>query len=82
MVVSSKVSKLAVRRNRLRRLLHEQLRRHPPAPATPLWLLISLKPGCLERGEDQLLGECRHLLHQAGLLLDPGGQGGEQTRDQ
>jgi len=79
LVVSSKVSKLAVRRNRLRRLFHDQLLRQPPAPAHPLWLLITLKPGCLERGEAQLLGECTHLLSQAGLLLDPGGQGGEQT---
>jgi ribonuclease P protein component len=81
-VVSSKVSKLAVRRNRLRRLFHDHLRRHPPAPSQPLWLLITLKPGCLERSEDQLLGECAQLLRQAGLLDDPGGQGGEQTRDQ
>jgi len=81
-VVSGKVSKLAVRRNRLRRLFHDHLRRHPPAPSQPLWLLITLKPGCLERSEDQLLGECVQLLRQAGLLLDPGGQGGEQTRDQ
>ncbi len=81
-VVSSKVSKLAVRRNRLRRLFHDHLRRHPPAPNQPLWLLITLKPGCLERSEDQLLGECAQLLRQAGLLDDPGGQGGEQTRDQ
>ena len=81
-VVSSKVSKLAVRRNRLRRLLHDHLRRHPPSPDQPLWLLITLTPGCLERSEAQLLGECSQLLRQAGLLLDPGGQGGEQTRDQ
>ncbi|KAF0654971.1 ribonuclease P protein component [Cyanobium sp. Copco_Reservoir_LC18] len=81
-VVSTKVSKLAVRRNRLRRLFHDHLRRHPPTPDQPLWLLITLKPGCLERSEDQLLGECAQLLRQAGLLLDPGGQGGEQTRDQ
>lgn len=81
-VVSSKVSKLAVRRNRLRRLFHDHLRRHPPAPTQPLWLLITLKPGCLERSEEQLLGECAQLLRQAGLLHDPGGQGGEQTRNQ
>jgi ribonuclease P protein component len=81
-VVSSKVSKLAVRRNRLRRVFHDHLRRHPPAPEQPLWLLITLKPGCLERSEAELLGECGQLLRQAGLLLDPGGQGGEQTRDQ
>ena len=81
-VISSKVSKLAVRRNRLRRLFHDHLRRHPHTPNQPLWLLITLKPGCLERSEDQLLGECDQLLRQAGLLLDPGGQGGEQARDQ
>ncbi|MEA5391539.1 ribonuclease P protein component [Cyanobium gracile UHCC 0139] len=81
-VVSSKVSKLAVRRNRLRRLFHDHLRRQPPSPSQPLWLLITLKPGCLERSDDQLLGECDQLLRQAGLLLDPGGQGGEQARDQ
>ncbi len=75
-VISSKVSKLAVRRNRLRRLFHDHLRRHPPAPSQPLWLLITLKPGCLERSEDQLLGEWAQLLRQAGLLDDPGGQGG------
>ncbi len=81
-VVSSKVSKLAVRRNRLRRLLHDQLLRSPPEPRSPLWLLITLKPGCLELGEDRLLGECSQLLRQAGLLLDPGGKVGEQARDQ
>ena len=81
-VISGKVSKLAVRRNRLRRLFHDQLLRHPPAPKSPLWLLITLKPGCLERGEAQLLGECTHLLRQAGLLLDPGGPDGKQTRNQ
>jgi ribonuclease P protein component len=81
-VVSGKVSKLAVRRNRLRRLVHDHLLRSPPAPSSPLWLLITLKPGCLELGEDLLLGECSQLLRQAGLLLDPGGLGGEQARDQ
>ncbi len=81
-VVSSKVSKLAVRRNRLRRLLHDHLLRSPPRPASPLWLLITLKPGCQELGEDRLLGECSQLLRQAGLILDPGGMGGEQARDQ
>lgn len=81
-VVSSKVSKLAVRRNRLRRLIHDHLLRHPPAPPSPLWLLITLKPGCLDLDEGRLLGECRQLLRQAGLLHDPGGQGGEEARDQ
>jgi ribonuclease P protein component len=81
-VISSKVSKLAVRRNRLRRLLHEHLLGNPPVPASPHWLLISLKPGSLEFGDQHLLGECTQLLRQAGLLNDPGGPGGDQTRDQ
>jgi ribonuclease P protein component len=66
-VVSSKVHKRAVRRNRLRRLLQEELRRHPPQAHRPLWLLLSLRPGSADVDEERLLGECRELLHQAGL---------------
>jgi ribonuclease P protein component len=66
-VVSSKVHKRAVRRNRLRRLLHEELRLRPPCPGRPQWLLLSLRPGSAEAEEARLLGECRQLLHQAGL---------------
>ena len=67
-VVSSKVHKRAVRRNRLRRLLHHHLLQHcrPPAQA-PRWVLISLKPGSAEQDPERLLGECSQLLHQAGL---------------
>ncbi|MFM7314620.1 MAG: ribonuclease P protein component [Cyanobium sp.] len=67
-VVSSKVHKRAVRRNRLRRLLQEELRSRPPQPGSPRWLLLSLRPGSAEAPEARLLGECRDLLHQAGLL--------------
>ena len=66
-VVSSKVHKRAVRRNRLRRLLQEELRRHPPLAKRPLWLMLSLRPGSAEVDPERLLGECRQLLHQAGL---------------
>lgn len=80
-VVSAKVSKRAVRRNRLRRLLHDHLLHclrdtsssaASPAPPSrpPQWLLISLKPGCSERDPEQLLGECSHLLRRAGLSHD------------
>ncbi len=82
LVISSKVSKLAVHRNRLRRLVHDHLLRHPPAPVSPQWLLISLKPGSLAFGDQHLLEECTQLLGQAGLLDDSGGPGGQQTRDQ
>ena len=71
-VISSKVHKRSVRRNRLRRLLHDHLLRKLAGDATaqlqgPLWLLISLKPGSAEREASQLLGECSQLLQQAGL---------------
>ncbi|MEB3172853.1 MAG: ribonuclease P protein component [Cyanobacteriota bacterium] len=70
-VVSSKVHKRAVQRNRLRRLLHQGLQTFmPPAepPDQPLWLLISLKPGSDTWEPERLLGECRHLLAKAGLI--------------
>jgi ribonuclease P protein component len=67
-VVSAKVHKRAVRRNRLRRLLHQQLMSLPIRAAEgPVWLLLSLKPGSAEREPGALLGECRNLLHRAGL---------------
>ena len=66
-VVSSKVHKRAVRRNRLRRLLHAHLLAQPPAAAARLWLLLSLKPGSADLPPEVLLGECSQLLHQAGL---------------
>jgi len=66
-VVSSKVHKRAVRRNRLRRLLHQELWRLPPRTVRPLWLLLSLRPGSAEIEEERLLGEWNDLLRQAGL---------------
>ena len=67
-VVSAKVHKRAVRRNRLRRILQSHLLQVLPASAAPdQWLLISLKPGSAEWAEEALLGECDQLLHQAGL---------------
>jgi ribonuclease P protein component len=67
-VVSTKVHKRAVQRNRLRRLLHQQLQGLPIAhPDGPVWLLIGLKPGSTERDGGLLLGECQHLLQRAGL---------------
>ncbi|MBC1261379.1 ribonuclease P protein component [Synechococcus sp. BSF8S] len=69
-VVSTKVSKRAVRRNRLRRLVHGWLCQrcaHWPSSPNGLWLLISLKPGCLDASPEALLGECSELFHKAGL---------------
>lgn len=67
-VVSGKVSKRAVVRNRLRRLLHRHLLTLDPAPLQPIWMVLSLKPGSAELDPAQLLGECNHLLRQAGLM--------------
>jgi len=69
-VVSSKVSKRAVQRNRLRRLLHDhlgQLLRQQNPQNRGRWLLISLKPGSAEAETGALLGECSELLAKAGL---------------
>jgi ribonuclease P protein component len=68
-VVSTKVSKRAVQRNRLRRLLHGHLLACSPESATPTprWLLISLRPGSQAAEPDLLLGECTDLLRRAGL---------------
>ena len=68
-VISGKVSKRAVRRNKLRRLLHNHLLRTlpPSLPGRAPWLLISLKPGSADAPPASLLGECDQLLQQAGL---------------
>ena len=72
-VISSKVHKRSVRRNRLRRLLHDHLLRQLDPnqgrvkSQQPFWLLINLKPGSAEREASELLGECSQLLRQAGL---------------
>ena len=67
-VISSKVSKRAVVRNRLRRRLHAHLRsRFEQAPEHgAIWLLVSLKPGDAPESH-ALQEECDRLLKQAGL---------------
>jgi len=67
-VISGKVSKRAVVRNRLRRLLHRHLLALNPSQLQPNWVVLSLKPGSAELDPAQLLGECSHLLRQAGLM--------------
>ncbi len=67
-VVSGKVSKRAVVRNRLRRMLHSHLLALNPTPLQASWLVLSLKPGSAETDPTQLLGECSQLLRQAGLM--------------
>jgi len=67
-VISSKVHKRSVRRNRLRRLIHDHLLGQQIGDGQGcLWLLLSLKPGSAEQSPEALLGECSQLLQQAGL---------------
>ena len=69
LVISNKVSKRAVKRNRLRRLLHDHLRRHFERrnDLAGQWLLLSLRPEAAEAEPTQLLEECDSLLRSAGL---------------
>ena len=69
LVISNKVSKRAVRRNRLRRLLHNHLRERleQRTDLAERWLLISLRPNAAEAEPAQLLEECDSLLKIAGL---------------
>ncbi len=68
--ISSKVSKRAVIRNKLRRLLHDhlRLRLNKKSKHSNQWALISLKPNSLIKGEAPLLEECDKLLRDSGLL--------------
>lgn len=69
LVISSKVSKRAVKRNRLRRRLHDHLRQRLESrqDLAGLWLLFSLRPEAGEVDPSQLLKECDSLLRDAGL---------------
>jgi ribonuclease P protein component len=67
-VVSGKVSKRAVQRNRLRRLLHGHLEHCGLFVERPQWLLLTLLPGAAEAEPHRLLEECTHVLRQAGLI--------------
>jgi ribonuclease P protein component len=60
-VVSAKVHKRAVRRNRLRRLLQADLLHQQPQCVSPHWLLLTLNPGSADAEPAQLLGELRQL---------------------
>ena len=67
--ISNKVSNRAVRRNRLRRLLHSHLRKRleKRSDLAGKWLLLSLRPDAAEAEPAQLLEECDSLLKIAGL---------------
>ena len=77
-VISSKVSKRAVMRNRLRRQFHQafvDMCKNWENPDHPClqpqsWLLLSLKPEAGNASCNDLLREWQAVLHQAGFLDD------------
>ena len=68
--ISRKVSKKAVVRNRLRRLLHDhlRLRLENAQECSNQWGLIRLKPCSLDQSHELLLKECDRLMLKAGLI--------------
>ena len=67
-VISSKVSKRAVKRHRWRRRRHEAfLRQAFRSDLPPTWLLLNLRPGAAELSDDNLLEEWSTLIQRAGL---------------
>jgi ribonuclease P protein component len=77
-VISSKVSKRAVVRNRLRRMFHQHFvalcrsweNPDHPCPRPQSWLLLSLKPEAGNASCSDLLREWEAMLQQAGFLDD------------
>ena len=68
--ISKKVSKKAVRRNKLRRVLHEHLRKKLIESYSPSksWALLSLKPNSAQENPLTLIEEFDKLLLKAQLI--------------
>lgn len=71
LAVSKKVSKSAVRRNRLRRRLREAIRPLCPNLKPGYQLLLIPKPNLLTYKWPELQAEVHRLLQKADLLVDP-----------
>ena len=70
--VSKKVSKKAVVRNRIRRILQDFLLNNFSLQNNhkPYWLLVNLKSGDSYNDKAKLLEEFQHLIFKSGLLND------------
>ena len=68
--ISKKVSKKAVARNKIRRMLHDSLLKNfnPENNHKPYWLLVNLKGGNFYNDEMELLEEFRYLIFKSGLF--------------
>ena len=68
--ISKKVSKKAVARNKIRRILHNYLLKkfRPENNHKPYWLLVNLKTGDSYNDKIKILEEFQHLIFKTGLL--------------
>ena len=68
--ISKKVSKKAVERNKIRRILHECLLKNIKIENThkPYWLLVNLKIGDFYNDKTKLLKEFQYLMFKSGLI--------------
>ena len=68
--ISKKVSKKAVARNKIRRILHDCLLKNFSHENNhkPYWLLVNLKPGDSYNDKIKLLEEFQHLIFKSGLF--------------
>ena len=71
-VISKKVSKKAVLRNKIRRLLQDCLLKNFSQDKNhkPYWLLVNLKSGVSCNDEFRILEEFQHLIFKTGLFND------------
>ena len=67
--ISKKISKKAVQRNRLRRILQDRLLKifSKDKNHKPYWLLVNLKAGDFCNDESKLLKELQNLIFKSGL---------------
>ena len=68
--ISKKVSKKAVARNKIRRILHDYLLINfsPENNHKPYWLLVNLKSGNFYNDKVKVLEEFQHLILKSGLF--------------
>ncbi len=68
--ISKKVSKKAVVRNKIRRVLQDYLLKNFSQEKNhkPYWLLVNLKAGVSHNDEVKLLQEFKHLIFKSGLF--------------
>ena len=68
--ISKKVSKKAVVRNKIRRILQDYLLKNFSQENyhKPYWLLVNLKVGCFYNDKIKLLEEFQHLIFKSGLF--------------